>query len=166
DYDGKDQHRGHGFQVHVGPMKPSSRGTVKLRSSDPKISPVVRFNYNESERDREVMRRGIRIARRIVRQSPFDAYRGTELRPGSSVDSDRGLDAFIQQYAESAYHPSCTCRMGVDEGAVVNQRGLVNGVSGLRIVDASIMPEITNGNLNAVVIMMAEKISELIRQSN
>ena len=166
DYDGKDQHRGHGFQVHVGPMKPSSRGTVKLRSSDPKISPVVRFNYNESERDREVMRRGIRIARRIVRQSPFDAYRGTELRPGSSVDSDRGLDAFIQQYAESAYHPSCTCRMGVDEGAVVNQRGLVNGVSGLRIVDASIMPEITNGNLNAVVIMMAEKISEVIRQSN
>ena len=111
------------------------------------------------------MRRGIRIARRIVRQSPFDAYRGTELRPGSSVDSDRGLDAFIQQYAESAYH-----RVVLVAWVSTKELLLINVVWSmgcpLRIVDASIMPEITNGNLNAVVIMMAEKISELIRQSN
>ena len=166
DYDGKNQYRGHGFQAHVGPMKPESRGSVTLRSGDPMDSPVVRFNYNESPRDREVMRRGIRIARHIIEQPAFEPYRGVELRPGSTADNDEDLDSFVRQYSESAYHPSCTCRMGVDEHAVVDQQGQVNGVSGLRVVDASIMPEITNGNLNAVVIMMAEKISELITRGN
>ena len=166
DYDGKDQYHGHGFQIHVGPMKPQSRGTVELSLRNPNGSPIIRFNYNESPRDREVMRRGIRIARQIIGQTAFGPYRGDELRPGLATKSDEELDAFVREYSESAYHPSCTCRMGLDKDAVVNQRGEVNGVSGLRIVDASIMPEITNGNLNAAVIMMAEKISDMIKQAS
>ena len=97
DYDGKDQYRGHGFQAHVGPMKPESRGTVELRSDDPKDSPIIRFNYNESLRDREVMRRGIRIARRIIKQPAFSQYRGDELRPGPESESDEELDTFIRK---------------------------------------------------------------------
>jgi choline dehydrogenase len=96
----------------------------------------------------------------IVSQSAFDDYRGTRLRPTVDIDSDDHLDRFVREFGESAYHPSGTCRMGVDDGAVVDAAGLVRGVSGLRVVDASIMPEITNGNLNAPVVMMAEKISD------
>jgi len=166
DYDGKDQYRGHGFQAHVGPMKPESRGTVQLRSGDSQDSPIIRFNYNESLRDREVMRRGIRIARHIIKQPAFSQYRGDELRPGPESESDEELDSFIRKYAESAYHPSSTCRMGTDRKAVVNQGGQVIGVSGLRVADASIMPEIINGNLNAAVVMMAEKISDMIMRKN
>ena len=163
DYDGKDQYQGHGFQAHVGPMKPKSRGQVTLKSTNPLDSPRVVFNYAEEEEDREVMRRGIRIARDIISQRAFDEFRGEELRPGPDSDSDEDVDAFVRRYGESAYHPSCTCRMGNDEMAVVNEAGQVHGLQGLRVVDASIMPEITNGNLNAPVIMMAEKIADLIR---
>ena len=112
------------------------------------------------------MRRGIRIARRIIKQPAFSQYRGDEIRPGPESESDEELDTFIRKYAESAYHPSSTCRMGIDGKAVVNQRGQVNGATGLRVVDASIMPEITNGNLNAAVVMMAEKISDMIMLEN
>ena len=160
DYDGKDQYRGHGFQVHVGPMKPTSRGEVTLCSANPLDAPRIQFNYNATETDRSVMRSGIRMADDIVSQSAFDDYRGTRLRPAVDIDSDDQLDRFVREFAESAYHPSGTCRMGVDDRAVVDAAGLVRGVSGLRVVDASIMPEITNGNLNAPVVMMAEKISD------
>ncbi len=160
DYDGKDQYEGHGFQVHVGPMKPTSRGEVTLCSSNPLEAPRIQFNYNATEADRSVMRSGIRMADDIVSQSAFDDYRGTRLRPTVDIDSDDHLDRFVREFGESAYHPSGTCRMGVDDGAVVDAAGLVRGVSGLRVVDASIMPEITNGNLNAPVVMMAEKISD------
>jgi choline dehydrogenase len=162
DYDGKDQYQGHGFQVHVGPMKPTSRGEVTLCSANPLEAPRIQFNYNATEADRSVMRSGIRMANDIVSRSAFDDYRGTRLRPTDDIDSDDQLDRFVRQFAESAYHPSGTCRMGVDDGAVVDAAGLVRGVSGLRVVDASIMPEITNGNLNAPVVMMAEKISDSI----
>lgn len=162
DYDGKDQYRGHGFQAHVGPMKPTSRGSVTLNSADPLAAPRVIFNYNETEEDREVMRRGIRMAREIISQPAFNRFRGEELRPGADSDSDEALDEFVRRYSESAYHPSCTCRMGNDAMAVVDSAGSVHGIEGLRVVDASIMPEITNGNLNAPVIMMAEKISDEI----
>ena len=160
DYDGKDQYQGHGFQVHVGPMKPTSRGEINLCSANPLEAPRIKFNYNATEGDRSVMRSGIRMADDILSQSSFDDYRGARLRPTVDIDSDEQLNRFVREFAESAYHPSGTCRMGVDDRAVVDATGLVRGVSGLRVVDASIMPEITNGNLNAPVVMMAEKISD------
>ena len=143
-------------------MKPTSRGEVTLCSANPLAAPRIQFNYNATEADRSVMRSGIRMADEIVSQSAFDDYRGARLRPTVDIDSDDQLDQFVRQFAESAYHPSGTCRMGVDDQAVVDAAGLVRGVSGLRVVDASIMPEITNGNLNAPVVMMAEKISALM----
>jgi len=162
DYDGKDQYQGHGFQVHVGPMKPTSRGEVTLCSANPLEPPRIQFNYNATEADRSVMRSGIRMAHDIVSQSAFDDYRGARLRTTDDIGSDDQLDRFVREFAESAYHPSGTCRMGVDDRAVVDAAGLVRGLSDLRIVDASIMPEITNGNLNAPVVMLAEKISDSI----
>ena len=157
DYDGKDSYRGHGFQVHVGPMKPTSRGSITLNPKDPGLAPKILFNYNATEQDQQVMQRGIELARELINSPPFSELKGKELRPGP-VD----LPDFVHRFGESAYHPSGTCRMGRDADAVVAPDGVVNGVSGLRVVDASIMPEITNGNLNAVVIMMAEKIAAQI----
>ena len=157
DYDGKNQFQGHGVQVHVGPMKPTSRGAVSLRSNNPEEPPSIQFNYHATELDKSVMFKGIAKAREIMAQPAFAPFIDGEIRPGSS-----DLDAFVRQFGESAYHPSGTCRMGNDEMAVVDEAGRVRGVRGLRVVDASIMPEITNGNLNAVVIMMAEKISHEI----
>ncbi len=154
DYDGKDQHRGHGFQVHVGPMKPTSRGQVTLKDANPVHAPNIEFNYNATDQDQRVMRQGIDLARELIASQSFSGLTGKELKPGAG-----DLDAFVRNRGESAYHPSGTCRMGSDPGAVTDLEGRVNGVEGLRVVDASLMPEITNGNLNAVVIMMAEKIS-------
>ena len=159
DYDGKQAYRGHGFQVHVGPMKPTSRGSVTLRSGDPRDAPLLQFNYHSTEADRQVMRDGIRLVQEIVSRPAFSGLRGEMLRPLPGCSSDADLDAFVRAHGESAYHPSGTCRMGTDDQAVVDQQGRVHGLSGLRVVDASIMPEVTNGNLNAPVIMMAEKIA-------
>lgn len=156
-YDGKSHHKGHGFQFHVGPMKPTSRGSISLRSSNPAEHPVIQFNYNTTPEDRRVMREGIRLGHEIIEQPAFDPFRGERIRPAALDDAS--LDAFVRSHAESAYHPCGTCRMGVDDNAVVNDAGQVRGTTGLRVVDASIMPEITNGNLNAPVIMMAEKIA-------
>lgn len=160
-YDGSDVHRGHGFQLHVGPMKPTSRGSVKLRDANARSAPAIRFNYNSTPEDQETMRRGVELARHIVSQPAFEELRGKEIRPGAD-----DLDTFIRSKAESAYHPSCTCRMGTDEMAVVDAKACVQGIESLRVVDASIMPEITNGNLNAPVIMMAEKVSDYIVSDN
>ncbi len=153
DYDGKQKHEGHGFQVHVGPMKPTSRGSVTLKDANPATAPVIQFNYHQTAEDQAVMKKGIEIVREIVRQPAFKTLAGKELRPGSMPIED-----FIRQHAESAYHPSCTCAMG----SVVDSEGKVFGTEQLRVVDASIMPEITNGNLNAPVVMLAEKISDMI----
>ena len=153
DYDGKNKHRGHGFQVHVGPMKPTSRGSVTLKNADPRSAPRIQFNYHQTDEDQQVMKRGIEIVRDIVSQPGFAELAGEELRPGNL-----SLDEFIRQHAESAYHPSCTCAMG----SVVDAEGKVFGTEKLRVIDASIMPEITNGNLNAPVVMMAEKLSDAI----
>lgn len=153
DYDGKNKHAGHGFQVHVGPMKPTSRGAVTLQSADPGQAPSIQFNYHQTSEDQEVMKRGIEVVRDIVRQPAFSELAGEELRPGKL-----SVEEFIQQHAESAYHPSCTCAMG----SVVDTEARVFGVEKLRVIDASIMPEITNGNLNAPVVMMAEKLSDAI----
>ena len=163
-YDGSHHAAGHGFQVHVGPMKPTSRGTVRLATADPMAAPLIRFNYASTAEDRAVMRAGIRKVRDLVAQPAFDDFRAEELSPGVDWQSDDALDAFVARHGESAYHPSGTCRMGQDADAVVDDSGRVHGVDGLRVIDASVMPEITNGNLNAPVLMLAEKmVSGLVR---
>lgn len=162
-YDGSSSATCHGFQAHIGPMRPESRGRLTLADGDPRRAPQFTFNYMGTVRDRFEMRQGIRHTREIIAQSPFDRYRGKELGPGVDVQSDAEIDAWVRQAGESAYHPSGTCRMGVDDTAVVDGAGRVHGVESLRVVDASIMPRITTGNLNAPTIMMAEKIADAIR---
>jgi choline dehydrogenase len=162
-YDGTSAAKDHGFQAHIGPMRPTSRGYVKLKSADPAEHPRVLFNYMQTEQDRKEMRAGIRLTREIFAQKAFDPYRGAELAPGPNKLSDVDIDAFVREKAESAYHPSCSCRMGMDEMAVVDGAGRVHGVEGLRIVDASIMPDVVSGNLNVPTIMMAEKLADAIR---
>ena len=156
-YDGSQKQEGHGFQAHVGPMRPTSRGHVKLRSKDPRQHPEILFNYMQTEGDRQEMRAGIRLTREIFAQKAFDPFRGAELSPGPSVKTDAEIDAHIRKVGESAYHPSCTCKMGspADPFAVVDPETRVIGVEALRVVDSSIMPSITNGNLNAPTIMLA-----------
>ena len=164
-YDGSNPADTHGFQAHVGPMRPTSAGRIRLRSADPKEPPSILFNYMATESDREEMRAGVRLTREIFSQGAFDPYRGPELSPGPEVQSDAEIDAFVRQKAESAYHPSGTCKMGTesDSTAVVDGECRVYGVERLRVVDASIMPSIVSGNLNAPVIMLAEKAADMIR---
>lgn len=162
-YDGSSPATGHGFQAHVGPMRPTSSGFVKLKSADPREHPRVLFNYLQTEQDRKEFRAGVRLTREIMRQQALDPYRGAELAPGPEATSDDAIDAFVREKVESAYHPSCTCRMGTDEMAVVDGQGRVHGIDGLRVVDASIMPDVVSGNLNAPTIMMAEKLADAIR---
>jgi choline dehydrogenase len=162
-YDGSSAAEGHGYQAHVGPMRPTSRGFVKLKSKDPREHPRVLFNYMQTEQDRREMRAGIRLTREIMQQKAFDPFRGDELAPGPAIATDAGIDGFVRNKAESAYHPSCTCRMGTDDMAVVDGSGRVHGVEGLRVVDASIMPDVVSGNLNVPTIMMAEKLADAIR---
>jgi choline dehydrogenase len=163
-YDGKSLAREHGFQAHVGPMRSKSRGSVRLRSSEAREAPAIRFNYMSHEDDWIEMRACVRLTREIFSQQAFDAYRGREIQPGAGVQTDEAIDAFIRDKVESAYHPSCTCRMGAgdDRLAVVDPEARVIGIEGLRVVDASIMPSITNGNLNAPTIMLAEKAADHI----
>ena len=162
-YDGKAPATGHGFQAHVGPMRPTSRGHVRLRTASPLDAPEIIFNYMSTEQDRKEMRAAIRLTREVFAQAAFDKYRGEELSPGPAVQNDAQIDAHIRASAETAYHPSCSCRMGVDDMAVVDAAGRVHGVQGLRVVDASIMPDVVSGNLNVPTIMMAEKMADTIR---
>ena len=163
-YDGQSMAKQHGFQAHVGPMRSKSRGWVRLRSPEPSAKPEIRFNYMSHPDDWEEMRACVRLTREIFAQAPFDPYRGEELQPGSHVTDDAAIDAFIRDKVETAYHPSCSCRMGRadDPMAVVDPETRVIGVEGLRVADASIMPSITTGNLNAPTIMLAEKASDHI----
>ncbi len=163
-YDGSHRADGHGFQAHVGPMLSPSRGHVRIRSANPAAHPEIRFNYMSDPEDWRVFRAAIRAARNVFSQSAFDDLRGPELMPGADADTDDDLDAFVRAHAESAYHPCGTCRMGQDDQAVVDSKGRVHGLDGLRVADASIFPRITNGNLNAPTIMAAEKIADLIKQ--
>lgn len=161
-YDGQAAAEGHGFQAHVGPMRSPSRGAVTLRSAKPEDAPVIRFNYMSHEKDWEDFRKCIRLTREIFGQDAFKPYAGKEIQPGADVQSDEELNKFIAEHAESAYHPCGTCRMGRvdDKNAVVDPQGRVIGVSGLRVADSSIFPQITNGNLNAPSIMVGEKMSD------
>ncbi|WP_226573142.1 choline dehydrogenase [Acuticoccus sediminis] len=163
-YDGKVAAEGHGFQAHVGPMRSPSRGAVTLRSADPGEAPRIVFNYMSTETDWHDFRHCVRLTREIFAQRAFDPYRGKEIQPGADVRSDDEIDGFIREHAESAYHPCGTCRMGRadDPGAVVDPQCRVIGVDGLRVVDSSIFPRITNGNLNAPSIMVGEKAADMI----
>ena len=162
-YNGSNAHDGHSFQAHVGSMRSPSRGRIQIRSTDPKVDPSILFNYMAHEQDWQEFRDGIRLTREIINQPALDPFRGKELSPGVDAQSDADLDAFVREHAETAYHPSCSCKMGTDDMAVVDGQGRVHGVEGLRVVDASIMPQIITGNLNATTIMIAEKIADRIR---
>ncbi|ENG1328436.1 choline dehydrogenase [Pseudomonas aeruginosa] len=162
-YNGSKGVQEHGFQAHMGSMRSPSRGRIHLKSRDPRQHPSILFNYMSHEQDGQEFRDGIRLTREIMNQPALDPYRGRELSPGVSVQSDAELDEFIRNHAETAFHPSCSCKMGSDDMAVVDGQGRVHGMEGLRVVDASIMPLIITGNLNATTIMMAEKIADRIR---
>jgi choline dehydrogenase len=161
-YDGRAPQAGHGFQAHVGPMRSLSRGAVTLASGDPRKAPRIFFDYMSHPEDREEMQAAVRLTREVFAQNAFDGLRGDELAPGADATSDDDLDAFVRAKAESAYHPSCTCKMGEDEMAVVDGQARVHGIERLRVVDASIMPTIVSGNLNAPTIMVAEKAADMI----
>ncbi|WP_458735954.1 choline dehydrogenase [Zobellella taiwanensis] len=162
-YDGREAFDGHGFQVHIGHNKPKSRGYIKAASADPGMAPRIRFNYLEHEEDREGFRACVRLTREIINQPAMDPYREAEIQPGEHIHTDEQIDAFVRQAVESAYHPSCSCRMGTDDLAVVDPETKVRGIAGLRVVDSSIFPTIPNGNLNAPTIMVAERAADLIR---
>ncbi|GAA5657620.1 MULTISPECIES: choline dehydrogenase [Brucella] len=163
-YDGKAAAQSHGFQAHVGPMRSKSRGSVTLRSANPREKPVIKFNYMSQEDDWADFRHCVRLTREIFGQAAFDAYRGAEIQPGAHVQSDDEIDNFIREHVESAFHPCGTCKMGAvdDPMAVVDAECRVIGVEGLRVADSSIFPRITNGNLNGPSIMVGEKASDHI----
>ncbi|AWY20422.1 choline dehydrogenase [Moraxella bovis] len=162
-YNGSNAVEEHGFQAHVGSMRSPSRGRIRLKSLNPHDHPSILFNYMSHEQDWQEFRDGIRITREIMHQPALDAYRGREISPSRNAQTDAELDEFVRNHAETAYHPSCSCKMGIDDMAVVDGQGRVHGLEGLRVVDASIMPLIITGNLNATTIMMAEKIADVMR---
>ena len=153
----------HAFQAHVGPMRATSAGEIRLRSASPTDHPLLQPNYLATEQDRLEMRDAVKRAREIFAQAAFDPYRGEEIQPGAGARSDAEIDAFVRARADSAYHPCGTARMGEDAMAVVDGSLRVRGLEGLRVVDASVMPDIVSGNLNAPVIMIAEKAADMIR---
>ena len=163
-YDGTPSLKGHGFQVHVGPNKPKSRGMVHIKSTDPAEPPSIQFNYMQHSEDVAKWRNCIRLTREIIGQPAMDEYRGQELQPGLEIQTDEQIDAWVKDNVESAYHPCGTCKMGTDNDpmAVVDTECRVIGLEGLRVVDASVFPTVTNGNINAPTIMVAERASGMI----
>ncbi len=162
-YDGSAGAKGHGYQVHVGPMYSDARGTISLKTADPRDHPALRFNYLSTDQDRREWVEAIRVARRILGQAAMAPYNGGETSPGPVVATDAEILDWVARDAETALHPSCTARMGVDAGSVLDPLTMrVHGLDGLRVVDASAMPYVTNGNIYAPVMMLAEKASDLI----
>ncbi|MEO8423244.1 MAG: choline dehydrogenase, partial [Actinomycetota bacterium] len=162
-YDGSAPASDHGYQVHIGPMYSDARGSVKITSTDPAVHPALRFNYLSTDQDRREWVEAIRVTRTILNQSAFDPFNAGELSPGPNVETDEEILAWVAKDGETALHPSCTCRMGTDELSVVDPDTMrVHGLRGLRVVDASVMPYVTNGNIYAPVMMVAEKAADLI----
>jgi len=161
-YDGSAPAAGHGYQVHVGPMNSDVRGRIKLKSANPKDHPSILFNYLSTEQERKEWCEGIRCTREIMTQSAFDEFRGEELAPGAQCQTDEEILDFVAREGESAYHPSCTCKMGYDDMAVVDGNLKVHGIEGLYVVDASVMPTITNGNIYSPTMMIGEKAADII----
>lgn len=152
----------HGFQCHVCPVRPASRGTLKLRSSDPTQAPLIQPNCLQAEADLVLMRESVKVTREAFHQPSMEPFRGAELFPGPAVRSDGEIDAYLRQSAVTCYHPSGTCKMGTDEMAVLDGALRVHGIEALRVVDASAMPDLVSGNTNAPVMMMAENAADLI----
>jgi len=163
-YDGTPSLKGHGFQVHVGPNKPKSRGQVHIKSANRSDPPRIQFNYMQHPDDVAKWRNCIRLTREIIGQPAMDEYRGAELQPGIKIETDEQIDAWVKDNVESAYHPCGTCKMGLvdDPMAVVDTECRVIGLERLRVVDASVFPTVTNGNINAPTIMVAERVSDMI----
>jgi choline dehydrogenase len=165
-YDGTAPKGGHGYQVHVGPMYSDARGSVKITSLDPRVHPALRFNYLSTAQDRREWVEAIRVARKLLNQPAMDAFNGGETSPGPGVETDEQILDWVARDGETALHPSCTCRMGTDALSVVDPATMrVHGLDGLRVVDASVFPYVTNGNIYAPVMMVAEKAADLIRGS-
>jgi choline dehydrogenase len=162
-YDGSAP-QGHGYQVHVGPMYSDARGSVKVVSPDPMRHPALRFNYLSTEQDRREWVEAVQVARRILTQPAFDEFNSGELSPGAAVQTDEQVLDWVARDAETALHPSCTCRMGIGEDSVIDPASMrVHGLDGIRVVDASAMRYVTNGNIYAPTMMLAEKSADLIR---
>jgi choline dehydrogenase len=162
-YDGSAPAKGHGYQVHIGPMNSDVRGSVKIKSTDPRVHPALRFNYLSTERDRREWVEIIRLARNILNQPAFEPFNAGELSPGPGVESDDEILKWVARDAETALHPSCTAKMGRDEMSVVDPDTMkVHDLEGVRVVDASVMPYVTNGNIYAPTMMIAEKAADLI----
>ncbi len=162
-YDGSAPAGGHGYQVHVGPMYSDARGSVRIVSPDPAVHPALRFNYLSTDTDRREWVEAIHVARNILNQPALDPFNGGELSPGAAVETDEQILDWVRRDAETALHPSCTCAMGTGEMSVTDPASLaVHGTEGLRVVDASVMPYVTNGNIYAPVMMVAEKAADLI----
>jgi choline dehydrogenase len=162
-YDGSAPTEGHGYQVHIGPMYADTRGHVRIRSRDPRVHPSILFNYLSTPNDRREWVEAIRVARSILNQPAFAPYNDGELSPGRQVETDEQILDWVRADAETALHPSCTAKMGTDEMAVVDPTTMrVHGVDGLRVVDASVFPFVTNGNIYAPTMMVAEKAADLI----
>lgn len=162
-YDGKNAATGHGYQVHVGPMRSKSRGHIRLRSANPADAPVITSNWMTHPDDWKEMRQSIRLTRELFGQKAFNPYRGKEIAPGPKAVTDGDLDAFVRAHGDSGYHYCGTCKMGGSADAVVDGELKVHGIEGLRVIDASIMPIIPNANTNAASIMIGEKGADLIR---
>jgi choline dehydrogenase len=162
-YDGTGPKGGHGYQVHVGPMYSDARGSVRITSTDPTVHPALRFNYLSTDQDRREWIEAVRVARRLLNQPGLAPYNGGESSPGPSVETDAEILEWVRRDAETALHPSCTARMGVDGQSVLDPLSMrVHGLDGIRVVDASSMPYVTNGNIYAPVMMLAEKSADLI----
>ena len=161
-YDGSDSYAGHGYQSHMDMMRPTSRGRVQLTTKDPASPPSIVFNYLQTEKDRRDVVDAFRITRDILSQPAFNLYDDGELNPGPDVQSDKEILAWARENGETEYHPVGTCRMGLDDDAVVDAQLRVRGVEGLRVVDASVMPKVVTANTNASTIMIAEKAADLI----
>lgn len=162
-YDGSVAFKGHGFQVHVGHNKPTSRGYVRALSADVRQHPQILFNYLQTEEDRQGFRQCVHLTREIMNQPAMDAYRGEAIQPTSEVLTDQQIDAFVRNSVDSAYHPAGTCKMGTDQMAVVDADLRVRGVANLRVIDSSVFPLLPNGNLNAPTMMLAERGADLIK---
>ncbi|MGB4325630.1 MAG: choline dehydrogenase, partial [Candidatus Nanopelagicales bacterium] len=166
-YDGTAPEGGHGYQVHIGPMYSNARGSVKIKSDDPTQAPAILFNYLSTEEDKREWIEAVHVARNILGQSAFDPYSDGEISPGPSVSTDEEILEWVREDGETAYHPSCTCKMGLDDMSVVHPDSLkVHGIEGVRVVDASVMPVVTNANIYAPTMMIAEKAADLIKGNN
>ena len=163
-YDGNAAMSGHGYQVHAGVNKVNSRGSIKINSSDAEAKPTILFNYLEDKQDIQDWRDCIRLTREILNQPSLDEFNAGEANPGDNINSDDEIDAWVRANVESAYHPSCSCKMGnlEDIMTVVDNKGRVNGIQSLRVIDSSIFPTIPNGNLNGPTIMLAEKMADVV----